>query len=202
MRLLSWHGVNTQKLIGVKMGNSWIFRNRANLVVVLAVIFGIIWMIDGSFKFMPGTADTVVQSIQSAGQSLPALAPWFSLWYGMAIQNPIFWVELIGTLEILLGIALVLGFMKKTTYVLGMVLSLFIWAVPEAFGGPYGSGSTDIGTGIIYAIVFAALILINAGYGPSRLSVDYCLEKRVSWWRKVAEFSPAGSAKGKTQKQH
>ena len=35
--------------------------------------------------------------------------------------------------------------------------SLLVWSVGEAFGGPYAAGSTDIGTAIIYAFVFAAL---------------------------------------------
>jgi hypothetical protein len=31
--------------------------------------------------------------------------------------------------------------------------------VGEGFGGPYGSGSTDIGCAIMYTVLFAALLL-------------------------------------------
>jgi hypothetical protein len=36
--------------------------------------------------------------------------------------------------------------------------------------------------------MFIALMLINAGYGPSRYSLDAFIEKRVKWWKKIAEF--------------
>ena len=65
--------------------------------------------------------------------------------------------------------------------------SVLIWAFAEGFGGPYGSGSADIGAAIIYAVVFMALLALSAYTGPARYSVDYYLEKRISWWWKVAE---------------
>ena len=91
----------------------------------------------------------------------------------------------------LLGLALVLGFLRKLVYIGGMIYSLFIWAVPEGFGGPYGPGSTDIGTGIIYSFTFLALIIINATYGPSKYSLDALIEKRLPSWKRLAEFGPA-----------
>jgi thiosulfate dehydrogenase (quinone) large subunit len=69
-----------------------------------------------------------------------------------------------------------------------MILSLLIWAIPEGFGGPYGPGSTDIGTGVIYSFLFLSLIIINTISGPSKYSLDYLLEQRYSIWRRVAEF--------------
>ncbi|MFI5413957.1 MAG: nitrite reductase, partial [Candidatus Lutacidiplasmatales archaeon] len=106
---------------------------------------------------------------------------------------PSFWVYLVGSLELALGLALIFGFMRKFAYVGGAFLSLFIWAVPEGFGGPYGPGSTDIGTGAMYALLFLALILINATYGPSKWSADHLIEGRFPRWAKVAEFqSPGG----------
>ena len=99
-------------------------------------------------------------------------------------------VYTVGTLEVLLGLALVFGFIRKIAYLGGVVLSLLIWAVPEGFGGPYtaGSGTTDVGTGVIYAIAFFGLILINATYGSSRYSLDYYIERRFPAWAKLSEF--------------
>ncbi len=48
-------------------------------------------------------------------------------------------------------------------------------------------GSSDIGTAIIYAVVSVGLLTIAYYAGTSRHSVDYHLEKRISWWWKVAE---------------
>jgi len=94
-------------------------------------------------------------------------------------------------LEISLGVALVLGVVRKLAYMGGLILSLLIWAVPEGFGGPYGPGSTDIGTGIAYSFVFLSLIIINALSGTSKYSLDYLIEHRFPSWRRVAEFGQA-----------
>ena len=97
-------------------------------------------------------------------------------------------VYTIGSLEIALGLALVFGLLRKLAYFGGIILSLLIWAIPEGFGGPYGPGSTDIGTGVIYGFVFLSLIIINATYGPSKYSLDFFFEKRFPSWKRIAEF--------------
>ncbi len=102
-------------------------------------------------------------------------------------MNPALFLYVVAVSETLLGLALILGVVRKPAYLAGIALSLLIWSVPEGFGGPYGPGSTDIGTGIIYAFVFVFLLIVNAGYGPRRLSVDYFIEKRYPKWRRVAE---------------
>ncbi|MCI4364487.1 MAG: DoxX family protein [Thermoplasmata archaeon] len=146
-------------------------------------------MIDGSLKFAPGFVDAFSGKVSGAGQ--PAwLQGWFAFWSTQVNGNPAFWVYLTGSLELALGLALVFGFMRKAAYAGGALLSLFIWAVPEGFGGPYGPGSTDIGTGAMYALLFLALILINATYGPSRWSLDYLIERRFPAWARIAEFVP------------
>jgi nitrite reductase (NO-forming) len=99
---------------------------------------------------------------------------------------------------------LILGFARKITYISGTVFSLLIWATAEGFGGPYTAQSTDIGTAIIYALVFLALLVTAAQFGPSRYSLDWLIEKRVSWWHRVAEVdwwtrrSPTPSASMRT----
>ncbi len=175
------------------MVESWFYKNRFFLKTAIRVIFGLVWLIDGIFKFIFDTPDMFPQFIQAAGQGQPAwLMPWFSFWSGAVSSNPAFWLYLIGACEILLGLALIFGFLRKVAYSLGIVLSLLIWSVPEGFGGPYGPSSTDIGTAIIYAIVFIALILINTEFGPSRYSLDALIEKRVKWWYRLSEFGGMG----------
>ncbi len=46
---------------------------------------------------------------------------------------------------------------------IGALLTLVSWSTAEGFGGPYVPGSADIGSAIIYTLVFAALFLVNAG---------------------------------------
>lgn len=167
-----------------------LYKRRHGIKTAARVIFGIIWLVDGVLKLQPGMAATFSQMIQTAGLGQPGwLMPWFNFWAGAVSTNPGFWIALIATGEILLGLALIFGFVRKIAYTAGFFFSLIIWAVPEGFGGPYGPSSTDIGTGIIYAIAFLMLMLINAEYGTSRHSLDALIEKRVKWWSKLAEFS-------------
>ncbi len=166
---------------------SWWGRNAVTLKTVFRVIFGGLWLIDGAFKFAPGFVDQFPSMISSEGQ--PGwLQGWFDFWANQASANPAFWVYFTGALETMVGLALVFGFMRKIAYIGGAILSLFIWAVPEAFGGPYGPSSTDPGGGVVYAMVFLMLIVINAAYGPSRWSLDYLIEKRWPRWARIAEF--------------
>ncbi len=171
------------------MAEHWFHRKRAEIKTFIRVVFGMVWLVDGSLKFQAGMPDTFVQMIQNAAAGQPAwLGSWFAFWINAVSSNPAFWVYLIGTGEVLLGLALIFGFMRKISYIAGMVMSLFIWGIPEGFGGAYGPSSTDIGTGIIYALVFLALMTINAGYGPSKLSLDRWIEKHVKWWNRLAEL--------------
>ncbi len=172
-----------------KGDSHWIHDHRVGLKAFMRITFGLVWLIDGFLKFQPGMPDVITQMIIQAGQGQPTwIMPWFTFWAGVVGTNPAFWVYLIGVGETLIGIALILGGMRKVTYLVGVVLSFFIWGVPEGFGGPYGPSSTDIGTGIIYALVFLALIMINTGYGTSKYSIDSWIEKHIKWWHKLAEF--------------
>ncbi|MCI4372193.1 MAG: DoxX family membrane protein [Thermoplasmata archaeon] len=167
----------------------WWPRNAQVLKTLFRMLFGFIWVIDGSLKFAPGFVGAFAGSVSGDGQ--PAwLQGWFTFWANAVNGNTAFWVYLTGSLELALGLALLFGFMRKIAYVGGALLSLFIWAVPEGFGGPYGPGSTDIGTGAMYSLLFLSLILINATYGPSKWSLDYQIEKRFPRWAAIAEFQP------------
>ncbi|MGH8213641.1 MAG: multicopper oxidase domain-containing protein, partial [Rhodanobacteraceae bacterium] len=68
----------------------------------------------------------------------------------------------------------------------GALFSLLIWSTAEGFGGPYTVGATNMGAGIIYVLVFIALIVISRT-GPSPYSIDYYLEKTWPRWRLVSE---------------
>ncbi len=155
----------------------------------MRVIFGIVWAIDGALKFQPGVSNSMVDMINSAAQGQPAwLSPWFSFWSQTVSTNPSFFVYSVGVFELALAFALIFGFLRKIAYAGGFLLSFVIWSVPEGFGGAYGPGSTDIGTGIIYAFVFLFVMITNAAFGSSRLSLDHLIEKRFPSWKKLAEI--------------
>lgn len=169
--------------------DSWFVRHISALKTVMRMIVGVVWGIDGALKFGPGVTSNIVGMISGEGANQPAwLAPWFNFWSQTVATNPTFFVTSIGILEFTLGLSLIVGLGRKVAYTGGFFLSLLIWSVPEGFGGPYGPGSTDIGTGIIYALVFLFLLILNAAFGPSELSLDAVIERRWPAWRRIAEL--------------
>jgi len=155
----------------------------------MRIIFGIIWGIDGALKFSPGMVQALQSMMSTVGSGQPSfLAGWFAFWSKLTLINPTAFVYAQGAVELTLSAALILGFMRKVTYIGGLMTSLLIWSVPEGFGGPYGPGTTDIGTGAIYAVVFLMLMVINATNGASRISLDWYIERKWPFWRHVAEL--------------
>lgn len=130
----------------------------------LRIIFGVVWSIDASFKWSPAFinnfADYVVQAAQ--GQPLMERA-WIYFWINVIKVDAHAFAYFVAAAETLIAISLLLGLFSNLTYVGGAALSMVIWSTAEGFGGPYVRGSTDIGTAIIYALVFVALFLANAG---------------------------------------
>jgi len=170
---------------------SWWVRNARALKTIFRLLLGIAWLTDGILKFTSGFVNDFLSAVQGSQANAPSwLSGWFNFWANQANHNATAIVYTVGILEVLLGLALLFGFMRKIAYIGGVILGLLIWAVPEGFGGPYqsGGGGTDIGTGIIYAIAFLGLIVINATYGPSRFSLDYYIERRFPGWARIAEF--------------
>jgi uncharacterized membrane protein YphA (DoxX/SURF4 family) len=154
----------------------------------LRISFGVIWLIDAVLKWLPGFNSGYVAMIKMAAQGQPAwLHPWFSFWMNVQDPRAAFFVYLAAVLETLIAVALIAGFARKYTYISAAAFSLLIWSIAEGFGGPYHSGATDIGTSIIYVVVFMALLALSAYTGPDRYSVDYYLEKKIPWWSRVAE---------------
>jgi nitrite reductase (NO-forming) len=94
----------------------------------------------------------------------------------------------IGAIEILLGLVLIVGFLRKPVYIVGILYSLMIWGVAEGFGGPYGPGSTDIGTAVIYAFVFVAMIIAEKSAKFGDYSLDALIIRRWNNWKRLSEL--------------
>jgi uncharacterized membrane protein YphA (DoxX/SURF4 family) len=155
----------------------------------LRITFGMIWLIDAVLKWLPGFRAGYMGMISGAGQGQPGwLKPWFSFWTTLQHPHPSVYAYLVAILETLIAVAVITGFARKLTYVTAAAFSVVIWAAAEGFGGPYTSGASDIGTAIIYALVFMCLLTLAAYTGPDTYSVDHYLEQKISWWWKIAEI--------------
>ena len=164
----------------------------------LRVSFGVIWLIDAVLKWLPGFRSGYMGTIMGEAQGQPGwLKPWFTFWVNVQHPNAMFFAYLVAIVETLIALALIFGFARKVTYLAAIAFSLLIWATAEGFGGPYTSGASDIGTAIIYAVVFTGLLTLSAYAGPARYSADYYLEQKISWWWRVAEVRrPATAPQG------
>lgn len=155
----------------------------------LRIGFGVIWAIDAALKWLPGFRSGYMGYLTDAADGQPGwLHSWFTFWINLQQPRVEFFAYLVAVIETLIAAALILGFARKLTYLSAIVFSLLIWSTAEGFGGPYTAGAADIGTGIIYAVVFLGLLTLNAYAAPARYSVDAWLEQRVSWWWKLAEL--------------
>ena len=158
----------------------------------LRAIFGIVWAINALLAWQPGFADHFVGYLQSASHGQPLwLAPWFSAWLAIVTPHAAFFTIIVRLIETAIALGLLLGFARKTVYVVGAVLSLLIWSTAEGFGGPYAVGATDIGPALVYVLVFAALLIFNRVEGTTPYSIDYYLARRWPAWQRLAEWGPA-----------
>ena len=154
----------------------------------LRITFGAIWLVDAILKWLPGFRSTYMDTIMGQADGQPGwLKGWFRFWINLQHPHPMFYAYLVAVIETLIALAVLTGFARKLSYTAAIVFSLLIWATAEGFGGPYTTGSADIGTAVIYAVVFAALLAFSYYTTPSRLTLDYYLEQRISWWWRVAE---------------
>jgi uncharacterized membrane protein YphA (DoxX/SURF4 family) len=172
----------------------WWVRNAGQLKTGFRLLLGLVWLVNGVLKFTGGYVSSFLSDVQTSQQNAPSwLSGWYSFWTTQATNNSPLIVHTVGVLEITLGLALLFGLLRKIAYLGGVILSMLIWAVPEGFGGPYqnGAGGTDVGTGLVYAIAFLGLIVINATYGPSRWSLDSLIERSFPRWSILAEFGAA-----------
>jgi nitrite reductase (NO-forming) len=167
------------------------------------ISFGVIWLIDAILKWLPGFRSGYMSTIMGQADGQPGwLKGWFTFWINLQHPQATFFAYLVAVVETLIAVAVIAGFARKVTYISAVAFSVLIWATAEGFGGPYTSGSADIGTAVIYAMVFLGLLALSGYTGPARYSADYYLEKRISWWWKIAEIrrpaqdvpAPAGAA--------
>ena len=155
----------------------------------LRVAFGLIWVANAAFTWTSGFAVHYVGYLHNAAQGQPAWSAWwFNAWISLVTPHADLFIWATRIIETALALALVLGFARKTVYVLGALFSLLVWSTAEGFGGPYVVGATNMGSGIVYVLVFIALMVINSRSGPSPYSLDFYIEKVWPAWRRVSEW--------------
>jgi uncharacterized membrane protein YphA (DoxX/SURF4 family) len=156
--------------------------------LVVRLLFGAAWAIDAVLKWLPGFRHSFLSQLRHTAHGQPSwLHWWFHDWIVVQSHAPGLFVTLTAITETLLGLVLLLGVARRAGYLVGVGYSLVVWSVGEGFGGPYTSGSTDIGACVMYALLFGALLVFAPPARRERLSLDRSLVGRWSWWRQLAE---------------
>ena len=152
----------------------------------LRLLVGSILAVDATLQFLPGAPPQLAYLlVVGAGQDQPALSWWFSYWAGVIAGNPGLWWYGTGVLMAILATCLILGLARRLAYVIGFLFGLMLWAIPNGFGGPYSAPNTDIGAGLLYAVLFLILLQVDSVSGPARLAADATLERRWPTWRVI-----------------
>ena len=138
---------------------------RERGVGIARIIFGLVWVVAALLQWLPQFQNTFVAQVTAARGGQPGfIEAWLSFWGNLVSVNPLLFARLLATTEAVIAVFLILGLFSNLTSLVGIFLSLGIWAVPEGFGGPYIPGfTTDIGTAFPYAILFLVLLCLSAG---------------------------------------
>ncbi|MCL4394273.1 MAG: DoxX family membrane protein [Chloroflexi bacterium] len=168
---------------GVIAQDAW----RLNGLGLLRIVFGIIWLIDAWFKWQPEFIGKFTDFLTGALDGQPAVVQaWINLWINIVNVNPRALAYLVALGETAIAVGLIFGLFSNLTYLGGILLSLVIWSTAEGFGGPYAPGSTDIGSAVIYVLVFAGLFLTSSGL---YLGLDRRLTPLLGRWGGLASGS-------------
>jgi uncharacterized membrane protein YphA (DoxX/SURF4 family) len=138
---------------------------------ILRIAFGLVWAIDAWFKWQPDFVRNFTSYLTGAVEGQPpAVHAWVDFWIRVVNVNPSLFAYLVAIGETAVAFGLIFGLFSNLTNIAGLLLSVVIWSTAEGLGGPYTAGSTDIGSAIIYVLVFVGLFLANAGvyYGVDR----------------------------------
>ena len=163
-------------------------RHLYHRVAIARIAFGVLFAVDAALKWFPSFTTAFIDQVKGAFVGQPGwLQPWFRFWIRVFSTQPRFFAYATAVVETLIALALVLGLARAVTYFAAALYSLAIWAIPEGFGGPYTHGVTDIGAGIIYAVVFLTLYQLDTLADESPWSLDPWVERHLPWWRKLSE---------------
>jgi len=161
----------------------------ARRVELLRLAFGLVWAIDAYLKWRPAFITGYAGDVADGAKGQPSwLRPWFHFWRHVVNTDPHLFAYLTAAAETAIAVGLILGVGRRVVYLGGILWSIGIWTIPEGFGGSFLSGATDIGTAIMYALVFAVLYTLEGLPTLTGVwSVDHRIERRVPGWRVVAE---------------
>jgi len=156
---------------------------RRNWRVGLRLFFAIVWSADAYFKWLIVlNGQNLSDAIGAAADGQPALIrQWIQTWAGITSSMSNFTL-IIAIWETVIAVFLFLGLMVPLLSAVGIAFNLIIWSTAEGFGGIFQPGAMDIGTGPLYAAIFAGLIVIQAGRQKGVDGILHMRMPRIPLW--------------------
>ena len=148
--------------------DNWFARNVTTLNAVMRIIFGIIWEIDGALKFQLGMTDAMAKMISSLSAVQPSwlvtLVQFLKCRSLVRTLRSLYILRCLGNSDFIWSNLRICS--KNNIH--GFFLSWSSYLVSsQGLWRPIGPGATDIGTGIVYALVSIFLLLLNGTFGTS-----------------------------------
>jgi uncharacterized membrane protein YphA (DoxX/SURF4 family) len=136
----------------------------AHGAALVRILFGALWGIDATFKWMPGFVNGQTLHDELGGAEdvrLPVIHQWLQLWNTVGLANPSLFAHLIAVAETVVAVLIITGFLTRPALVAATFLALGIWTGAEGMHLPWFTpGQTDLGPSVGY--IFAALGLLFA----------------------------------------
>jgi nitrite reductase (NO-forming) len=122
---------------------------RLHGAAVVRVLFGVVWAIDATFKWLPGFIHG--QKLGAAEDvHTPVIHQWLSMWHDIGTANPSAFAIGTAIVETLIAVGLILGAFANLVLLGSAVFSFGIWSAAEGFHLPWHQGMTDLGPSVGY----------------------------------------------------
>ena len=161
---------------------------RLHGAAVVRIVFGLIWAVDATFKWLPGfvSGQTLGEELGSGEKiQTPVIHQWIELWHAAATPNPAAFAVGTAIIETLIALGQIFGVLSNLVFIGSAVFSFGIWSAAEGFHLPWTrSGITDLGPSVGYIVASLALFFAAAG---ATWSVD-------TWLRPASAGSPSWPA--------
>ena len=153
---------------------------RLHAAAALRIVFGLVWCIDATFKWLPGfiSGQTLSKELGKASKvHTPVIHQWIELWHSVALAAPHAFALGTAIIETLIALGMLTGLLSNLVFVGSAIFSFGIWSAAEAFGLPWTRpGITDLGPSVGYIIAALALLLAAGG---ATWSLDAVLRPRL-----------------------
>ena len=154
----------------------------------LRLVLGAAWLADGFLELQPGVFHSFHDLVQQSAANQPAALQLLIGWgAGLLAHAPTLANGALGAVEVLIGLALLLGVGTRHVLVASMLLVVPIWVLGEGLGQVFTGNATDIGAAPLYALLAIAILL---GRGWQELNLIPALASRLKSRSGDDDFNP------------